>query len=90
MELQPTQSEVVILTSTQLKNLVSQIIEEAKNQPKPEKEEEVYLTTAEAQKFLKVGRSTIHNYINSGKLKPVRFGRKLLFRKSELLKESKS
>lgn len=85
-----TQSEVVILTSTQLKNLVSQIIEEAKNQPKPEKEEEIYLTTAEAQKFLKVGRSTIHRYIRIGKLKPVRFGRKLLFRKSELLKESKS
>ena len=80
-------NELIILTPAQLKNLVSQIISETTNIPKPEKEEEVYLTSKEAQEFLKIGHSTIHRFINIGKLKPVRFGRKLLFKKSELLKQ---
>lgn len=81
-----SQNEVIVLTVNQIKNLVSQIIAETKNNPQPEIEDEVYLTTGEAQKFLKVERSTIHRYINTGKLKPVRFGRKLLFKKSDLIK----
>ncbi|MCZ7610640.1 MAG: helix-turn-helix domain-containing protein [Ignavibacterium sp.] len=89
MELQTTQpSELIILTPGQMKNLVSQIIEETKNHPKPEKEEQIYLTSKEVQKFLNIGHSTMHRFINEGKLSPVRFGRKLLFKKSDLIIES--
>ena len=84
MNTQP--NELIILTSDQVKNLVSQIIAETKNSPKPEKEEEIYLTAKELQQFLKIGHSTMHRFMNNGKLKPVRFGRRLLFKKSDLLK----
>lgn len=87
MELQQTQqSELIILTPAQMQNLVSKIISETKNNSKPEKEEETYLTSKETQDFLKIGHSTLHRFINIGKLKPVRFGRKLLFKKSDLIK----
>jgi len=82
------QNELVVLTTGQIKNLVSQIIAETKNSTKPEKEDEIYLSTKEAQKFLKIGHSTIHRFMNTGRLKPVRFGRKLLFKKSDLIKDS--
>ena len=85
MELK-TQNELVILTTNQLKNIISQIIEETKNKSKPEKEDEIYLTSKETQEFLKIGHSTMHRYIDIGKLYPVRFGRKLLFKKSDLIK----
>jgi excisionase family DNA binding protein len=79
-------SEIVILTQAQLKNLVSQIISETKNNVAPESESEVYLSAKEAQQFLKIGHSTLHRFINDGRLQPVRLGRKLLFKKSDLLK----
>lgn len=79
------QSELVILTTNQLKNLVSQIIAESNNSPKQPAPEDEYLSSKELQKFLKIGHSTVHRFINNGKLKPVRFGRKLLFKKSDLL-----
>lgn len=88
METLQTQNELIILTTDQMKNLVDKIISETKNNSKPEKEKEIYLNTKEAQEFLKIGHSTIHRFINTGKLKPVRFGRKLLFKKSDLIKES--
>lgn len=83
--LQQTQNELVVLTTGQIKNLISQIIAETTNNPQPEKEEQIYLTSREVQKFLNIGHSTMHRFINEGKLKPVRFGRKLLFKKSDLI-----
>ena len=85
MSLQYTQSQIVILTPEQIKNLVSQVIEETKNLPQEPKEEEL-LTSKEVLKILKVTNSTMHRYINEGKLKPIRYGRKLLFKKSEIIK----
>ena len=87
MELQQTQNEVIVLTTNQMKNLVSQIIAETKNtRPAPVSEDDTYLTSKQAQEFLKIGHSTLHRFINDGRLQPVRFGRKLLFKKSDLLK----
>ncbi len=83
MELQKT--ELVVLTTNQLKNLVSQIIAESNSSPKQTAPEDEFLSSKEVQKFLKIGHSTLHRFINSGKLKPRRFGRKLLFKKSDLL-----
>lgn len=80
-------NEIIVLTPAQIKNLVSQIIAETKNNPQPEKEEQVYLTSKETQEFLNIGNSTMHRFINEGKLKPKRFGRKLLFLKSDLLND---
>ena len=85
MSLQYTQSQIVILTPEQIKNLVSQVVEETKNLSQEPKEEEL-LTSKEVQKILKVTNSTMHRYINEGKLKPIRYGRKLLFKKSEIIK----
>lgn len=85
MDLQHTQNELIILTPAQMQNLVSQIIEETKNTHKQPVPEDEYLSSKEVQKFLKIGHSTLHRFINSGKLKPTRFGRKLLFKKSDLL-----
>lgn len=83
-------SELVILTPGQLKQLVRQVISETANNKSgaADNEEEKFLSAKEAQEFLKIGHSTLHRFINTGKLKPVRFGRKLLFRKSDLLKDS--
>jgi excisionase family DNA binding protein len=79
------QNEIVVLTSGQLKNLVSQIIAEFKNTAAPISEDE-FLSSKEVQQFLKIGHSTLHRFINDGRLQPVRLGRKLLFKKSDLLK----
>ncbi len=78
--------EIIILTPPQLETLISQVFEKARSQPETKEEEAVFLEMKEVQKFLKVGRTTIHNYIKTGKLRPVRIGRKLLFKKSDLLK----
>ncbi len=82
-----TENELVVLTTTQLKNLVSQIIEETKTNHENPKTEDGYLSSKEAQEFLHIGHSTMHRFINEGKLKPIRFGRRLLFKKSELIKK---
>ena len=84
-------NELVVLTAPQLRQLIKQVIAETNNSPKqPVSEDDVYLTAKEVQKFLKIGHSTIHRFINSGKLSPVRFGRKLLFKKSDLLMDTKN
>jgi excisionase family DNA binding protein len=88
MQTSQTPNELIVLTTGQIKNLVSQIIAESNNSPKPEKEDEIYLTTKEARNFLKIGHTTIFEYMKKGRLKPVRFGRKLLFKKSDLIKDS--
>jgi excisionase family DNA binding protein len=85
MNEQDTQNQIAILTPAQIKRIVKQVIWEAKNLPQEPKEEEL-LTSKEIQKLLNIGNSTMHRYINEGKLKPIRYGRKLLFKKSEVLK----
>jgi len=86
MNEQDTQNQIAILTPAQIKRIVEQVIWEAKNLPKEPKEEEDLLTSKEIQKLLNIGNSTMHRYINEGKLKPIRYGRKLLFKKSEIMK----
>lgn len=89
MNTQNTLNQFAILTPEQIKNLVTQIIEETKNTTKEQNQSDELLTSKEVQKILKVNNSTMHRYINEGKLKPIRFGRKLLFKKSELIKWAK-
>lgn len=77
-------TEIVLLSPSQLENLITQVVERVQNQAKPEKEEK-YLSTKEVQELLKISRSTLHSYIKQGKLRPIRIRRKLLFKKSDLI-----
>ncbi|HMN16288.1 MAG TPA: helix-turn-helix domain-containing protein [Ignavibacteriaceae bacterium] len=78
--------QVAILTPEQLKTILKEAIEQTAINilPKPA-DEEVYLSTKEVQNFLKIKRTTVHHYINQGKLKPIRIGKKLLFKKADLI-----
>lgn len=42
------------------------------------------MTLKEVAKELRVTTRTIHNYINSGKLKTIKIGKKVLIKESEL------
>ena len=90
MELPNTSSELAILTKSQLLDLIilgiAQSKDEASQSDKPEK---VFLTSKELQAFLNIKHSTMHRYINEGKLKPKRLGRKLLFDISEVIETVK-
>lgn len=78
--------QVAILTEDQLKTLLQEVAEQAAKNvlPKPQ-DEEVYLSSAEVQNFLKIKHTTMHRLINEGKLKPFRLGRRLLFKKADLI-----
>lgn len=83
-------NELVVLSKDQLINLITQSISQAKAESdKSQEAEKVFLTSRELQEFLNIGHSTMHRYINEGKLRPKRLGRKLLFDKSEVIETVK-
>jgi len=90
MNFQNTSNELAILTKNQLIELIAQSISQAKAEiNQPNEAEKNFLTSKEVQEFLNIKHSTMHRYINEGKLKPKRLGRKLLFDKSEIIETVK-
>ena len=64
-----------------LEGVISEKIQELK--PKP-KEETEYLTRKEVKELLRISYPTLHELVNSGKLKAYRIGGRVLFIKSEV------
>lgn len=80
---------VILLTPEQLKHLLNDVLIQNQKTPTPIKEEsldDIYLTNKEVQRLLNISHVTVFDWINKGKLKPVRIGRKLLFKKADLIK----
>lgn len=85
-------SEIILTTPDQLRNIVSSAVENAfrnaQGNPEQQKREEMidkYLNQEEAAKFLGLSVTTVWKFCKAGRLKPVRIGRRKLFRKSDLL-----
>jgi len=77
------------MTTKELKDLitecVSQVLTEQSRTPE-KKEEETLLTVAELSKYLGVSKVTIHIWKWEGKLPFYRMGRRVYFKKSEILR----
>lgn len=86
MNFQSTSNELAVLTKNQLIELIAESISQAKAESDtPQEAEKLFLTSRELQEFLSISHSSMHRFINEGKLKPKRLGRKLLFDKNEII-----
>lgn len=61
----------------------NQLIDVIGNKPEPEKQDE-YLSRYETLDLLKIQNSTLYQLTKAGKIPYYRFGRKMLFKKSEI------
>lgn len=69
----------------ELKDIIRGVFNESlENHFKKEKEEEKLLTRSEVMDYLKVGSTTLNNYVNSGHIKQYGIKGKPLFKKSEI------
>jgi len=82
-------NQLIILTATQVKGLFYEWLSEYENRnnQKEKEEEELYLNSKETCRLLNISNTTLHDWIKKGKLIPHRMGRKLLFLKSEIMKQ---
>ena len=88
--------EQLLLCMTQsigdyIKNVVKETIDQC-NQPKATSEVEIidgFLTRSETLKFLKISSPTLHCYQKSGLLPYHRVGRKVYFKKTDLVEATK-
>lgn len=78
---------LVILTQEQLKSLLLEVIQSHNCEPQQKEkfDSDVYLTNKEVQRILNISNTSVFEFIKKGKLKPIRFGRKLLFRKKDII-----
>lgn len=89
--------EQLLLCMTQgigeyVKSVVKEIIEDYNTPSTASKEveiEEGFLTRAEALKFLKISSPTLHRYQKSGLLPYHKVGRKVFFKKTDLVEATK-
>lgn len=72
------------VTPADLKEFALTIIEEAKKMAKAEKESEDYITLDEAMKICGVSRNTLWRWNRDKYLCNVKFGRKILYKKSDI------
>lgn len=80
---------IVLTTPDQLKSIIAEVIKEHSSEIPTTKSdilEEIYLSNKEVQRLLNISHVTVFDWINKGKLNPVRMGKKLLFKKSDLVK----
>ena len=82
-------SEIVITTKTELIELIGSIIApffELKEKPKPEKIQSRYLTRKEVAELFNISLPTLQKHTDSGLLKAVYIGRRVLYDQNELSK----
>jgi predicted DNA-binding transcriptional regulator AlpA len=87
-------NQLVVIDLTTLKNVISITIKDllesfgslsiSNQMPDPQDKEEL-LNMEEVLKFLKVSKVTIHNWKKKGIIKSHRIGRKLYFKRGELM-----
>lgn len=78
---------ILQLTPQELKSMISEAVQEVvTQQPKQEqKPDDEYLTAQETADFLKISKVSLWKYTKSGKIKSEKFGRRILYKKSDLL-----
>ncbi len=78
--------EIIVVSIDKLKKIIQDCLSEiGKNQTSKELDKDVFLSSKETCRALQICPATLHAWIKKGKLKPRRFGRKLLFNKNEIL-----
>lgn len=82
-----TETRVIDLTVGELQEILNENIESRISNLKPQQpnDEEELLTIKEASKFLKISVVSIHKWKKQGKIKYLRIGSRIRFRKSEIL-----
>ena len=79
--------EIVVITKTQLKNLITEAVAEAIANlglvQSPKKQN--YLSTTEAAAYVKKSPNALRQIVYRGELKSIKRGNNLLFRESDLL-----
>ncbi len=80
-------TRIIDLTSSQLQELISDAVKKelANTQSPQPKEDDELLTLEAAASFLKVSKVTLHHWKRDGKVKFLRIGSRIRFKKSELL-----
>jgi excisionase family DNA binding protein len=84
------QIQITNMSPEELKELVKECIKESiskQEEPKTgkEKNEEQFLSVKEVQELLKISKVTIHSWKKKGKIKPHSIGRKIFFKKSQII-----
>lgn len=80
---------LIKMSVQELKDLVSECVSEAMNEhfkSEPQPKDEALLKTDEIAKYLGVSKVTIHTWKREGKIPFHRLGRRIYFKKSEILK----
>lgn len=79
-----SQEEFAELISKSVKSQFEELVKES-NKEQPQNDSEIYLTRKEASKFLKVSLVTVHSWMKSGIIRPLKIGNKTMFNKVELI-----
>jgi len=69
----------------EFKNALKEELQRITDDKKPEINNEEFLNRPEACKFLRCSLATLYNYQKAGKLPFLKIGRKVLFKKSDLI-----
>ena len=77
---------VFMLTGSDLKEFALSLLAEARQQAQEKKEEDVYLSEDEVRERLGVTHSTLWRWSNSGYLRPCKWGRKNMWKESDIEK----
>jgi len=77
-------NELVNLISECVKTHIQELVT-ATNKEQPKTESDL-LTRKETADFFKVSLVTVHSWVNSGLIRPLKIGNKTYFKKSELIK----
>ena len=80
---QVTPNELAYLISESVKTQIQELVNAStKEQPKDEND---LLSRKETAEFFKVSLVTVHSWVNSGLIRPLKMGNKTYFKKSELI-----
>ena len=83
--IQVTPNELAYLISESVKTQIQELVN-ATNKEQPQNDSEIYLTRKETSTFLKVSLVTLHSWMKSGIIRPLKIGNKTMFNKAELIK----
>ena len=81
---------VFMVTASDLKEFAVALMEQARQHVQEEKEEDVYLTEDEVKERLHVTHSTLWRWSNTGYLRPCKWGRKNMWKESDIKKLGES
>lgn len=74
------------MNPNELEHSIRKVVEDVLKTNKPESSDDL-LSRSKTAAYLGVSLPTLNSYEKSGQLKPVRFGNRVFYRKSDLLKK---